>query len=145
MLFPFDGVSNIPRKTKTKFQNANYLSFTSSSASSLLPVGNKLQINAAHARKMNLYAVLCMSKHAHTYVYMHVCVCVRSANCDAEGKAKQRPNYFEPVLVVVFVLLFEIVLDFALKVVLKLDTVLFPEAPKLKLMNGSAGSCAEKT
>lgn len=77
-----------------------------------------------------LYAVLCMSKHAHSYVCMHVCV--RTANCDAEGKAKQRPNYFEPVLVVVFVLLYEIVLDFAAESCFEIGYTLIPRSSEVE-------------
>lgn len=63
---------------------------------------------------------------------MHVCV--RTANCDAEGKAKQRPNYsyFEPVLVVVFGLLFEIVLDFAAESCFEIGYTLIPRSSEVE-------------
>lgn len=78
LLYSFDGISNIPSQRK---QNSKMLILLSSSsyfsASSSLPVGNKLQINAAHARKMN---PVCSSMHVQTCTQLrvHACVCTYS-------------------------------------------------------------------
>lgn len=61
-----------------------------SSASSSLPVGNKLQINAAHARKMN---PVCSSMHVQTCTQLrvHGCVCTYSKlRCRRQSKTKAK-------------------------------------------------------
>lgn len=80
LFFPLDSVSNIPERNENKIPKCKSAPPTLS-----LPVGNKLQINAAHARKMN--PRMQFSIRVHTCTYMHVCAV---AICDAVGKTKSK-------------------------------------------------------